>query len=262
MEDPAFDGERGDGQINDRSVSKIVPPTSSPSSASPAGDRPARADDAQGHAVRRRAPRTRRKEARPGELLAAALDLFVEKGYAATRVEAVAARAGVSKGTLFLYFPTKEALFKAVVRENLASRLSEGAARVAAFDGSAVDLLHRILQDWWTNFGATKLSGIGKLMMAEAANFPELARFYVDEVVRPAQAMFAGVIRRGIARGEFRPVNVDDAVHTVMAPMMLLVLWQRSIARRDDPSPAIEPARFLAQHVEIVARGLLVEVNR
>lgn len=209
-----------------------------------------------------RARRSRRKEARPGELLAAALDLFVEKGYAATRVEAVAARAGVSKGTLFLYFPTKEALFKAVVRENLSSRLNERAARVAAFEGSSVELLHRMLQDWWMNFGATKLSGIAKLMLAEAANFPELARFYIDEVVRPAQAMFASVIRRGIARGEFRPVNVDDAVHTVMAPMMLLVLWQRSIAVLDDPAPAVEPARFLAQHVEVVARGLLVEEER
>lgn len=204
-----------------------------------------------------RAPRRRRrKEARPGELIAAALDLFVEHGYAATRVEAVAARAGVSKGTLFVYFPTKEALFKAVVRENIANRLSAGAARIAAFQGPTTDLLGRLMQDWWTEFGSTKASGISKLMIAESAHFPELARFYLDEVVRPAQALVATVIRRGITRGEFREVNVADAVHSVVAPMLFVVMWKHSVAKHCCPPETLEPKQFLAQHAEIVARGL------
>src|SRR5437870_11782286 len=95
------------------------------------------------------AKRERRKEARPGELLAAALDLFVEKGFAATRVEEVAARAGVSKGTLFLYFPTKEELFKAVVRENVAGRLAEWSEEFGEFQGSTADMLRYCLRAWW-----------------------------------------------------------------------------------------------------------------
>src|ERR1700712_2256969 len=91
------------------------------------------------------AKRERRKEARPGELLDAALDLFVEKGFAATRAEEVAARAGVSKGTLFLYFPSKEELFKAVVRENLSGRFAEWNDEFQTFEGSTSDMLRYCL---------------------------------------------------------------------------------------------------------------------
>ena len=122
--------------------------------------------------------RERRKQARPGELLDAALDLFVEKGFAATRVEEVAARAGVSKGTLFLYFPSKEELFKAVVRENISGRFIEWNEEFAAFEGSTPDMLGYCMTVWWNRVGATKASGITKLMMSEAQNFPELADFY------------------------------------------------------------------------------------
>ncbi|NCS61615.1 MAG: TetR/AcrR family transcriptional regulator, partial [Rhodoferax sp.] len=109
--------------------------------------------------------RTRRKEARPGELLAAALDLFVEKGFAATRVEEVAQRAGVSKGTLFLYFPSKEDLFKAVVRENISGRFAEWNDEFDRFEGSTQEMLRYCLFSWWDRIGSTKASGIPKLMM-------------------------------------------------------------------------------------------------
>jgi AcrR family transcriptional regulator len=108
------------------------------------------------------ARRARRKEARPGELIAAALDLFVEKGFAATRSEEVAARAGVSKGTLFLYFPSKEELFKAVVRENISNRYVEWGAQLDAFDGDTPALLKYGMAMWWAHIGGTKASGITK----------------------------------------------------------------------------------------------------
>jgi AcrR family transcriptional regulator len=120
----------------------------------------------------------RRKEARPGELLEAALDLFVEKGFAATRVDEVAARAGVSKGTLFLYFPSKEELFKAVVRENIAGRFAEWTLELDAFEGSTDDLLRYCYKVWWERIGNTKTSGITKLMLSEAHHFPEITEFY------------------------------------------------------------------------------------
>ncbi len=136
-----------------------------------AGERPA--NDA-GSGSRRE----RRKEARPGELLDAALDLFVEKGFAATRAEEVAARAGVSKGTLFLYFSSKEELFKAVVLENLAGRFKEWNAEFESFTGSSADMVRFCMRAWWERIGATRASGITKLMISEARNFPELAAFY------------------------------------------------------------------------------------
>ena len=132
------------------------------------------------------AKRERRKEARPGELLEAALDLFVEKGFAATRSEEVAARAGVSKGTLFLYFQSKEELFKAVVIENLAGRFTEWNREFDEYEGSTADMLRYCMRVWWERVGATKASGLTKLMMSEGRNFPELADFYRREVVSPA----------------------------------------------------------------------------
>jgi len=170
--------------------------------------------------------RTRRKQARPGELLEAALDLFVEKGFAATRSEEVAARAGVSKGTLFLYFPSKEELFKAVVRENIAGRVLEGASEVAGYSGPSGELLAYLMQQWWARFGATKASGIAKLIISEASNFPELARFYQDEVVTPCQELVRSVLQRGMARGEFRELDLPHAIYTVMAPLIFLVMWK------------------------------------
>ena len=131
--------------------------------------------------------RSRRKEARPGELLEAALDLFVEKGFAATRVEEVAARAGVSKGTLFLYFPSKLELFKAVVRHNIAGRFDEWRLTMEHFEGSSSELLRECFQVWWERIGATKASGITKLILSEAGNFPELAAFYRQEVIAVGQ---------------------------------------------------------------------------
>src|SRR5688572_10872868 len=105
------------------------------------------------------ARRERRKEARPGELLEAALDLFVEKGFAATRSEEVAARAGVSKGTLFLYFPSKEELFKAVVRESISGRFAEFQQEFEKYEGSTADMVRYAMRAWWERIGATRASG-------------------------------------------------------------------------------------------------------
>jgi TetR/AcrR family transcriptional regulator len=167
--------------------------------------------------------RERRKQDRPGELLEAALDLFVEKGFAATRVEEVAARAGVSKGTLFLYFPSKEDLFKAVVRENVVAPVTQGAAEVAQFQGSTSALIEWMMLQWWRRYGATKASGISKLVMSEASNFPDLADFFRTEVIMPAHALVRSALQRGINQGEFRDVNVELTLHSVMSPLLFLV---------------------------------------
>src|SRR3954469_7259386 len=109
----------------------------------------------------------RRKEARPQELLAAALDLFVERGFAATRLDDVAARAGVSKGTLYLYFANKEELFKAVVRESMLPALDEAEDLIKHHQGHSAALFEDIIMGWWERIGQSKVSGITKLIMAE-----------------------------------------------------------------------------------------------
>ena len=107
----------------------------------------------------------RRKDARPAELTAAALQLFIEKGYAGTRLEDVASRAGVSKGTLYLYFDNKEHLFKAVVRDNVVARISRSAGELLRFGGSSADLLSSLITRWWHDYGSSEAGGLGKLVM-------------------------------------------------------------------------------------------------
>lgn len=200
--------------------------------------------------------RERRKQERPGELLDAALDLFVEKGFAATRVEEVAARAGVSKGTLFLYFPSKEDLFKAVVRENVVHPVTQGAAEIAQYKGTTGELLEWMMLQWWLRYGATKASGISKLIMSEATNFPELAAFYRQEVIEPGQALVRTVLQRGIERGEFRPINIELALHSVMTPLLFLVMWKHSMGPCAPSQEQIVPEVFISQHAQLLVRGL------
>lgn len=200
--------------------------------------------------------RQRRKEARPQELLDAALGLFVEKGFAATRSEEVAARAGVSKGTLYLYYPSKEELLKAVVRENLAGLIAEGSDIAEQFEGSASELVGVLLQTWWERVGDTPASGIFKIIITEAGNFPDFARFYVEEVIQPAHVLFEKVLQRGIASGEFRPVQLHDAVHVLLFPMLMLCLHKHSLGACHGDEAAMDPRRFIATHVDVVLRGL------
>lgn len=186
----------------------------------------------------------RRKADRPAELLAAALDLFVERGYAGTRLDDVAARARVSKGTLYLYFSNKEELFKAVVRENVVTLIRATADRVAAHDGDSERLLRSLVEAWWQEFGSTRAGGISKLMVAESGNFPEIARFFLDEVIEPWHALLASTIERGITRGEFRPVDTATYVRVMTAPLVMLSLWKHSFA----PCSAapLDPQQYLA----------------
>ncbi len=200
----------------------------------------------------------RRKEARPAELLAAALEMFVERGYAGTRLDDVAARAGVSKGTLYLYYANKEELFKAVVRVGLVSSLTRARGRVDNAAGTSVELLRAFIRGWWEQVGATSHSGIQKLMIAEAANFPEIARFYIEEVLLPGQATMARIIERGIERGEFRTVDPAQVAHLMAAPFLMISVWRHGFGhamRGEFPSLSNAPA-LLETHIEMLTRGL------
>ena len=204
---------------------------------------------------RPRRPRwQRRKGARPGEIVAAALELFVERGYEATKLADVARHAGVTKGTLYLYFENKEALFKAVVRETIVPVIAQGEALARSFTGSARELVEQLIREYWRLVGETSLAGIPKLMMAEAATFPELTRFYYEEVVSRGQRLIGGVIERGIKSGEFRPVDVVLAAKLAMSPLMHASSARRAFA-------ACMPEGFDAQayldtHIQLYLHGI------
>jgi AcrR family transcriptional regulator len=201
--------------------------------------------------------RRRRKEARPQELLDAALELFVEKGFAATRAEEVAARAGVSKGTLYLYFPSKEDLLKAVITQNLADRVAEGAAQAADYTGSASDLLRLVMGAWWEQVYQSQAAAVFKLVVTEVRNFPDIAEFYLREVVEPAQQLLARMIQRGIDAGEFRPVDLNVAVHSLVLPLIMVCVHKHSIgACKLEGQWAFDGLAFIRAHVDLLLQGL------
>ena len=197
--------------------------------------------------------RRRRKDERPSELVAAALDLFVERGFAATRLDDVAARAGVSKGTLYLYFESKEALFKAVIEEAIVPLLASAEDVIANDQGTSIDLLRRLLNGWWEQIGATRLAGVPKLIIAEARNFPAVAQYYHDAVIVRGRALLRTLLQRGIERGEFRALDLETAIDVIYAPLMMLVVWRSSMGFCGKET---DPAAYLKTHFDLLVQGL------
>jgi AcrR family transcriptional regulator len=202
------------------------------------------------------APRwSRRKQARPAELTRAALELFVERGYAATRLEDVARCAGVSKGTLYLYFESKEELFKAVVREGLVPALERGERMVDEHRGAAAELVRELVKGWWQLIGATPYGGIAKLMISECRNFPELGQFYYAEVISRGYGVIERAVRLGVERGEFRQMDLDYVTRLVIAPLVLMTIWRHSFDFCD--SHRLDPDVYIEHHIELLLNGLV-----
>lgn len=196
----------------------------------------------------------RRKDARPAEIISAALDLFVDRGFAATRLDEVAKHAGVSKGTIYLYFNSKEALFRSVVQELVLPELDRFEVLISEHRGSAEDLLRILVRRWWENIGESRLSGIPKMVVAEAGNFPELARFFVEEVVYRGRGLFVRVLEMGVANQEFRPCNLNYAVRALSAPLVFAAIWKHSLLKYDKEPYDVQD--YLDTHVDIFLRGL------
>jgi AcrR family transcriptional regulator len=195
----------------------------------------------------------RRSDARPAELVAAALRCFAERGFAATRLDDVAASAGVSKATVYLYFESKEKLFEAVVRAAITPSLEQAQALVDAFQGTTPDLVRALLTVFETALEGP-FPAMAKLVIAESGNFPELARLWADVALRRGFALIQRVIERGIERGEFRPVDPATAVPLVMAPVVLLGIWKHSFGQHTDMR--LDRRAVLAEHAETILRGL------
>jgi len=198
----------------------------------------------------------RRKTARPSEILSAALASFADRGFAATRLDDVAARAGVTKGTLYLYFRNKEELFKAVVRQELVPAIERAEAMVADSTVPSIVLLEQ-LAGLFARIVSSRLSAIPKLVLTEAGNFPEIARFYLEEVVHRGMHLLRAVLERGIEAGELRPIDTQSAVMCVIAPLLLAALWRHSLERHADRPLDIDA--LCRTHLDLLHRGLAVE---
>jgi AcrR family transcriptional regulator len=201
--------------------------------------------------------RQRRKEARPQELLDAALELFVEKGFSATRSDEVAERAGVSKGTLYLYYPSKEELLKAVIQQNLGQIIAQGTGIVDEFEGPTAELLSMLMNLWWDRVGNTPAGGIHKIMMSEVRNFPEIAQFYRDEIIQPATDLLGRTLQRGIDRGEFRALPVVEVTQALFAPLIFMALHKHSFGACPAEGLSMNCDGVIETHIDLMLNGLL-----
>ena len=167
----------------------------------------------------------RRKEDRPQEITEAAFEAFAEKGYSATKVADVAKRAGVSKGLMYLYFKTKEDLFKAVVKSVVIRRVDRLIENVETTELSSEDFIRGPLQSFLQQIPASPVAVVIRLLVSEGRKHPDLVDYYYDNVVAKGLAAISGFLRRGVERGEFRQSAVTDLPHLILAPVMLSIIW-------------------------------------
>lgn len=202
----------------------------------------------------------RRKAARPGEITAAALEVFAEKGFAAARLDDIARRAGVSKGALYLYFETKEDLFAAVVRETIAPRIELVTAMAAAYQGPFADLARMIAAQVANIAETSPIGGVVKMVIGESRNFPEIARLWHDALVAKAISVVSGLIAKAQEKGEIRPGDPRLYAVGIISPLLLTVIWQETFVPIG--AEPIDLKAIAHQHIETVLRGMLSEGAR
>ena len=199
----------------------------------------------------------RRKDARPAEILDAALAVFAEKGYAATRMDDIAQRAGVTKGTIYLYFESKDAVFRSLVQESIGATIADVTAAAASFEGSAADLLQMVLRGIGAFARTDDRVVLPKVMIAEAGNFPSLAEFYRREVIDRGLGLLTSIIARGIARGEFRAVNPEHAARLCIGPLLVAMFWRTTFGKFDTVPYDLDG--LIETHIDVLLRGLAAE---
>ena len=197
----------------------------------------------------------RRAEDRPREICAAALEVFAEKGFAAAKVDEIARRAGVSKGTLYLYFKDKEDLFRAVVRDTVAPNIDMVRAMVEGSDLPFADIIRMFLPRFAALTSEVRVGAVAKMVIGESRNFPELAKVWHDEVVSKALGLIAGLIERAQEKGEVRAGDSRLHAFTLMGPMLMGLLWRETLQPAGGAPLDLEA--LARQHAETVLAGLL-----
>lgn len=195
----------------------------------------------------------RRKEDRPAEITEAAMNAFAEKGFAATKVEDVARRAGVSKGLLYLYFKTKEDLFKAVIRSFISPKIDALALTVENSDLSAEAFLRGPFLDLVKSIPNSPARILARLLISEGPKHPDLLEWYWENVVSKGMGAIRTVIRKGVESGELRRSALDDFPYILAAPVVFSVLWKILFDQHDK----LDTDRFIEEHLEIVLHRIL-----
>jgi AcrR family transcriptional regulator len=201
-------------------------------------------------------PRRRRKAERPQEILEAAFAEFSRNGYASTTLDAIAERAGVTKGTIYVYFENKEHLFISMVHEFTKAAYDTVQDMYATHEGSTAELLRAQFSFIYQHIVEDKRRReVVRMLIAEATRFPELADRYHQEILRPCLDMLRQAIQRGMDRGEFRRSSIIDTPQVIIAPIALVDLWMMMF---DDRQPLDLKAYFNA-HLDLVLNGLLAK---
>jgi len=202
------------------------------------------------------APRPRRAspEVRQAAILDAALAEFARHGFADARVEDIARGAAVSKGTVYLYYPTKQALFEALVRRDIAPRVAMASQFLGAHDGPLEPVLSQLMNFLAGMIDAGAVPIYPRLLIAEAGRFPELVAFYRREVVGVMLGALAGLFGRAIERGEIAREDPEMLAHLFVAPALKAVLWSLVfVPVESEPLPA---RTYLETHVRLFLKGL------
>lgn len=197
----------------------------------------------------------RRKEARPAEILEAALAEFAKNGYAGARLEDVAERAGIAKGTIYLYFKNKHELFEGVVRHWIVPEIAHVEALVETFEGSTAQLLESIVNRLYDRMVMTDRRLVMKLIIGEGTRFPELTSFYYKAVVGRGRLALQAALKRGVARGEIEDGPYSVAPEVLIAPTMMAAIWKTCF---EDQEP-LDLALHRRAHLSLILRGLGLE---
>jgi AcrR family transcriptional regulator len=180
---------------------------------------------------------TRKPKARPEEVLDAALDLFARNGFAATRMEDIAKAAGLSKAAIYLYFPSKDDVFKALIETRIVSLRAEiGDVGVAMMDDPVAGLRH-VMRLWTASNVDSRMVAIPRIILAESARFPELTEYYHRVVITQMQAVLYQLIEAGVAKGVFRDIEPKIAARALVAPMMFEMLRRQAFTSEGDDIP-------------------------
>ncbi len=198
--------------------------------------------------------RERRKDDRPAEILQAAVTEFAEQGFANAKIQSIATRAGVAKGTVYLYFTTKEEIFEAIVRDRIQPVFAVAATMSQQWQGSQADLLRRII----THFYGQMIENderrmILKTLISEGERFGELAAFYHREILVGARKMLRELIRKGIEAGEFRDGAYAKEPMILVGPAIFAAIWKMTF----DSVEKLNTKRWLAAHLELILQGVL-----
>jgi AcrR family transcriptional regulator len=203
--------------------------------------------------------RARRKAQRPGEILEAAFEAFAERGFAATRMEDVAALAGVTKGAIYFYFETKERLFQEMVRRYGRTVLSDADAMLASAKGSCAERLRALISFVYSRCAQDRVGReMIRFMVAEGQSFPQLVADHYSEFFAPAMQRVSELLAQGAASGEFRPELAGKSPEIILAPTVFLSLMRLIFADRLE----IDEGSYIAAHIDLMLNGLLTPAAR